>query len=122
MNEEDRGLIANGWRWILKALLFDGGPSSTRWVYLLAAVSVSAVLLMMGAAFAWVYAWKHTADLVMAGAIAATVTALIGFASNSQNTKNIITGNVNPEDHDDDHKDDHKDDHRDGNDHRDNQE
>ena len=90
MNEQDLQLVEKGWIRILRALPFDGGPSSTRWVYLIAAMTVCAVLFFMGAAFAWVYVWKHTADLVMAGAIAATIAALFGFASNSQNVKNRI--------------------------------
>jgi lipopolysaccharide export LptBFGC system permease protein LptF len=91
MDEKNLDLVSRGWGKILKALPFDDGPSSTRMVYLLSAVAVCLVLVMMGAAFALVYWRNHIADVVMAGAIAATITALFGFASNSQNNKNRIS-------------------------------
>jgi uncharacterized BrkB/YihY/UPF0761 family membrane protein len=73
---------------ILKALPFDGGPSSTRFVYLAAAVTICLVIFVLTGTFCAVYLRSpdHQANAVVAALIGSTITAIIAFATSAQNT------------------------------------
>lgn len=88
MNELLDRLKLTRWWTILKALPFDDGPSSTRWVYLGAFTVVSLVLAALVGAIVVVYVRSpdHHVDVALCGLVGVQLTALLGFASNTQNT------------------------------------
>lgn len=83
---------------IIKALPFDGGPSSTRWVFLCAGAILGIVVLALGLSFCLVYLRSHIADVVFAGALAGALTAFIGFATSAQNNRNKLALGDKPPD------------------------
>lgn len=87
------------WWSILKGLVFDGGPSSTRWVYLLVAATVN--LCLGGMVFALCYVFmkgkaEATTLAIVAGVVTSTITALLAFATNAQNKKNQLSSQPDP--------------------------
>jgi hypothetical protein len=79
---------------LIKKLPYDDGPSSTRWVFVTSAATISLGTLLLFATFCVVYWRTGKADLVFAGLIGTTTTALIGFASNALNTKHTLAAQV----------------------------
>lgn len=79
------------WR-LLKRLPMDGGPSSTKFVYLASSAAITACLVLVTLAFCGVYAFthEHLASAVVAALLASTLTAVIGFAANSLNQRRSL--------------------------------
>lgn len=76
----------------IKALPYDGGPSSTRWGYLIAVHSCCLCLLVLVLTFCLVYvrSANHAADVVFAGVITAFMGVVVGFTATSINLKNTL--------------------------------
>jgi hypothetical protein len=91
--EKDLELIASSWSRVVKASLFDGGPSSTRWVYVITGTCVSISVVVATLVFCLVYmcSANHVASGVVATFIGTTIGALFGFASHAQNVRNDLT-------------------------------
>lgn len=88
-------MAAQSWWAILKGLLFDGGPSSTRWVYLFVCVVVNLCLMGMVFAFCWVFARgkaEAATFAIAATVITSTISVVIGFATSAQKNRNQLTG------------------------------
>lgn len=87
------------WWTILKALPFEGGPSSTRWVFLGVFAVVALVLAALVGALVWVYVRSpdHHVDLALCGLVGTQLTALLGFASNAQNTMHKTAAQTPPQ-------------------------
>jgi hypothetical protein len=77
---------------VLKALPFDGGPSSTRVVFLSTAFAVIISLLLTTLATCWVYVHDplHVVSVIMAGLIGTLATGATAFATNAQNLRHTL--------------------------------
>ena len=89
MNQTVEDVKTTTWGSILNALPFDGGPSSTRWVYLSAFLTVAFCLIVLTISLSWVYirSHEHIVNIVMAGLIGTTITTVVGFATATQKKK-----------------------------------
>lgn len=78
--------IKRKWWDIIKALPYDNGPSSTRWVYLCAAATIAMVITMLTFTVCLVYIRNndHFVSPTMAALIIPSIIAFIGFAGHSQ--------------------------------------
>jgi uncharacterized BrkB/YihY/UPF0761 family membrane protein len=92
MNDLLDKLKSTKWWTILKALPFDGGPSSTRWVFLGGFATVAVCLLSLTGALIFVYVRTpdHHVDIALLGAVVTTIGTVVGFATNAQNKKNTL--------------------------------
>jgi len=90
--EDAEKIASESWMKLLKRLPLDGGPSSTKFVYLGVAGAITGCLVLVTIAFCGVYAFtkEHTASLVVATLLGSTLTAVIGFAVNSQNQRRAL--------------------------------
>jgi hypothetical protein len=92
----DTDLLSRVKQWSLwtmaKALPFDGGPSSTRVVYLLTAFAVIFCFVLTTVVFLAVYIRNdgHHADPIVAGLIATLATGITAFATNAHNVRHGI--------------------------------
>ena len=76
------------WR-IIKSLAFDGGASSTKWVYLACAAVVNACLVAMVSSLCWVYihSFQHEVNIALVGLIGTTITIVVAIPANSANQR-----------------------------------
>ena len=79
------------WR-IVKSLAFDGGASSTKWVYLACAAIVNACLVAMVASLCIVYVRSHDVNIAFVGLIGTTIGIVVGIPANSVNLRRQVTG------------------------------
>jgi hypothetical protein len=82
---------------LLKLAVFQTGgegPSSTKIVYLNVGLIAIYGWLLMVITFCAVYACSGEADGVFAGVIGSVLLAIVGFATNAQNTKNKATADA----------------------------
>lgn len=79
---------------LLKALPYDGGPSTTRWVVLSVAfvISLSSFILSCAIGYVYVGSADHHFDAALGIMVSGTFTAMFGFAANSLNRRNQLTG------------------------------
>lgn len=84
------------YRWwaILKALAFEGGPSSTKWVYLAMNAVMGSVVLMVCTSICWRYIRTGHVDPGMLYELGVLVTVLSGCATNAQNFRRKINAQV----------------------------
>jgi phosphotransferase system glucose/maltose/N-acetylglucosamine-specific IIC component len=75
------------WIRIIKSLSFDGGASSTKWVYLACAAVVNACLVLMVAAICWEYIRTGQVNITLAALIGATITTVVAIPANSANQR-----------------------------------
>lgn len=78
------------WWQIVKSLFYDGGPSSTRFMFVVAGTCAGFTVIALASAFAWTYVRFHIADVVFGGVLTGIVTAFFGFAVNSHNLKHQV--------------------------------
>ena len=90
MSELMESLRGMSWWRILKALAFDGGPSSTKWVYLALNAVMAFVVLMLAAALAYRYVHFGTVDALLVGAIVTLVGILQACATNALNHRRTV--------------------------------
>jgi|ERR1035437_6762082 hypothetical protein len=85
-------IVEQSWWKLLKRLPLDGGPSSTKFVYLATSGAITVCLVLVTLAFCGVYAFTHDhiASGIVAALLASTLTAVIGFAANSQNQRRAL--------------------------------
>jgi hypothetical protein len=85
-------IACESWWKLLKRLPLDGGPSSTKFVYLATSGAITLCLCLVTIAFCGVYAFthEHIASGIVAALLASTLTAVIGFAANSQNQRRSL--------------------------------
>ncbi len=75
MNDLLEKVKTYGWWAILKALPFEGGPSSTKWVYLAMNAVIAVVTIGLAAAVIWVYIRGHHVD----GGLLTALVTIIGI-------------------------------------------
>lgn len=78
------------WMQVLKSLFYDGGPSSTRFMYIVAGSAATFTVLALAFGFTWVYVRWHIAEVAFGGVLTFVLTALFGFAANSHNLKHQV--------------------------------
>jgi len=76
------------WR-IVKSLPFEGGASSTKWVYLACAAVVNVCLVAMVVALCTVYirSYNHEVNVALVGLIASTIAVVVAIPANSANRR-----------------------------------
>jgi len=79
-----------GWIQVLKSLFYDGGPSSTRFMFITAGCSASFTVVILASGFFWEYVHRGHADVTFGGVLTCVLTALFGFAANSHNLKHQV--------------------------------
>lgn len=82
------------WVRIVKSLSFDGGASSTKWVYLACAAIVNACLVLMVVAICWVYIRTGQVNITLAALIGATITTVVAIPANSANQRRQLNSQV----------------------------
>jgi hypothetical protein len=75
------------WLRIVKSLSFDGGASSTKWVYLACAAIVNACLVLMVAAICWEYIKTGQVNITLAALIGTTIGVVVAIPANSANQR-----------------------------------
>lgn len=92
MDEVSDKLRLESWWNILKALPMDGGPSSTKFVYLALSGCICGLYLMMTATLCYVVAFTtySAGATIMAGLLGTGIPILVGFASNSLNQRRAL--------------------------------
>jgi predicted Zn-dependent protease len=78
------------WFQVIKSMFYDGGPSSTRFMYIIAGCSAALTVLALAGSYCFVYIHRGLADLSFGAALTAILTALFGFAANSHNLKHQV--------------------------------
>lgn len=96
MDEILEKLKSISWWRIIKSLPFDGGASSTKWVYLACAAVVNACLIAMTAALCWVYVHSvtHDVNVALVGLIGTTVAVVVGIPATSANLRRATNAQV----------------------------
>lgn len=74
------------WR-IVKSLAFDGGASSTKWVYLACAAVVNVCLVLMTASLCWEYIHHGQVNVTLAALIGTTIGVVVAIPANSANQR-----------------------------------
>ena len=84
------------WR-IIKSLAFDGGASSTKWVYLACAAVVNACLMAMVSALCVVYVRSqgHEVNIALATLIGSTIGIVVGIPATSANLRRSTNAAAN---------------------------
>ncbi len=93
MNELFQSIRGYRWLEILKSLPFQGGASSTRWVYLASCAVICGGWLLIVAAFVCLLASRRMNDTVtatVAGLIVSLGGLVVGFSASSQNVKHTL--------------------------------
>jgi hypothetical protein len=80
-------LRALSWWRIVKSLPFEGGASSTKWVYLACAAVVNACLIAMVGALCYVYihSHNHEVNIALTTLIGTTIGVVVAIPANSTN-------------------------------------
>lgn len=94
MNDLLEKLKTTRWWVILKGLAFDGGPSSTKWVYLAMNLVIALVLLMITATVCYRHARFGTSDAGMLTALATIVGIVSGCATNALNHRRTLNAQL----------------------------
>jgi hypothetical protein len=84
------------WR-IIKSLPFEGGASSTKWVYLACAGVVNGCLVAMVASlcFVYIHSTGHEVNLALVGLIGTTITVVVAIPANSANLRRSTNATLN---------------------------
>lgn len=86
------------WFRIIKSLPFQGGASSTKWVYLGSAAVVNVCLVAMVASLCWVYirSHNHEVNIALVTLIGSTVTVVVGIPAQSANKRRDTYSKCDP--------------------------
>lgn len=84
------------WR-IIKSLPFEGGASSTKWVYLACAFVVNSCLVAMVASlcFVYIHSHAHEVNIALVGLIGTTITVVVAIPANSANLRRSTNATLN---------------------------
>lgn len=90
------------WRLVVKALPFEGGPSSTKFVYMAAAfcIMVAALFLVTILGGVYVFTHDHHVDGTIVGLIGTLMVSVAGLATNSVNQRRKVLQDTNAPDPD----------------------
>ncbi len=90
------GFKAPSWWTLLKALLYDGGPSSTRFVFLAVFAVTAFGYAAVVVAFVVVYMrdQQHPASAGVLAVLTVTSGAMTAIAANSQNVRNQLSAKI----------------------------
>jgi hypothetical protein len=77
------------WLRIIKSLAFDGGASSTKWVYIACAAVVNLCLVAMTTSLCYVYvhSQSHEVNIALVTLIGSTITIVVGIPATSANLR-----------------------------------
>src|SRR5579875_3338186 len=86
------GSKAPSWWALLKALSYEGGPSSTRFVFLatFATMALSVLAIVFGFVYVYVCDPQHPASAGILAVLSLMLATITGFAANSHNVQNQL--------------------------------
>ena len=86
------------WAAVVKSLAFQGGASSTKWVYLACAAVVNACLVAMVWSLCWVYihSGNHEVNIALVTLIGTTISVVVAIPANAANKRRELYTKCDP--------------------------